>query len=89
MWPVLSSAYDTGICLRERRRIGRYGESWDRYVMRAMLGRKNLRYLLHSDFQFAAPHVSRCCLSKDYFILQEAISIERESEDINRAWKNM
>jgi hypothetical protein len=68
---VLSSAYDTRICLRERRRIGRYGESWDLVSMRAMFGRKKVTYLLHSDFQFAATHVSRFYLSKDYFIVQE------------------
>ena len=68
---VLSSSHDIRICLRERRRIGHYGESWDLVSMRVIFGRKKVRYLLHSDFQFAATHVSRFYLSKDGFILQE------------------
>ena len=44
--------------------------------------------MLHSDFQFAASHVIRFYLSKDYFTLQE-ISAWGDSEDINRAWENI
>jgi hypothetical protein len=49
---------------------------------------KKVRYLLHSEFQFAATHVSRFYLSIDGFILQE-ISAYGDSEGINRAWENI
>jgi len=42
MWSVLGPTYDTRICLRDRRRIGHYGESWDLVSMRTMFGTKKV-----------------------------------------------